>query len=121
MDWELITPNQEGDWINPRNAAFSGYIPIGSKKENEANKSYFIPLYSRGLATARDSWCYNFNKSELIQYIGDSINFYNSQVDDFSTAKSQNKNLVAEDFISYNSTKFSWARQQKKDINNLKK
>ncbi|MCD4677829.1 MAG: DEAD/DEAH box helicase family protein [Desulfobacula sp.] len=121
MDWDVITPNKEGDWINHRNTTFSEYIPLGDKNGDETDKSYFIPFYSRGLASSRDSWCYNSNKNKLIQNIQDSINFYNSQVDDFSKAKSQNRNLVVEDFISYDSTRFSWDRQQKKDINNLKK
>jgi len=121
IDWKIIIPNEKGDWTNPRNAVYSGYMPIGNKNGDETNKSYFIPFYSSGLKTARDSWCYNFNRGTLIEKIKDSINFYNSQVDDFSKVKVQNKNLVAEEFISYDSTRFSWARQQKKDINNQKK
>jgi predicted helicase len=121
MNWKIITPNKEGDWINMRKSSFSEYVPIGDKNGDEADESYFIPLYSGGLKTARDSWCYNFDKTKLTQNIVTSINYYNSQVDDFAKAKSQNRNLVAEDFISYDSIRFSWARQQKKDINNLKK
>jgi len=121
FEWEIIYPNDKGDWINPRNEIFGEYIPIGSKNDSEAPKSFFVSFYSSGLKTARDTWCYNFNKKELIQGIEDSINYYNFQVDDFSKAKAHNKSLIAEDFIPYDSTKFSWARQQKKDINNLKK
>lgn len=121
MDWEIITPNKEGDWINQRKTAFSGYIPIGDKKGSEKDRSYFYPFYSNGVKTNRDAWCYNSNRRELIQKITDSINFYNSQVDDFAHAKSQNKLLDAEHFIRYDSTRFSWDRQQKWDINNLKK
>ncbi|WAI01351.1 DEAD/DEAH box helicase [Methanogenium organophilum] len=121
MDWDILTPNKEGDWINQRNNAFNEYLSIGDKKGNDTNKSYFVPFYSRGLATSKDAWCYNSKKSELIQNIKETINFYNSQVDVFSLKKSQNKKLIAEDFICYDSTKFGWTREHKKDINQLKK
>ncbi len=120
FNWEMIKPNKEGDWINQRSISFNGFISIGDKDDNVC-RSYFIPKYSRGVATARDAWCYNSNRKLLVQNIADSINYYNSQVGSFSKAKTQNNNLVAEDFIPYDSKQFSWARQQKKDINSLKK
>ena len=120
FNWEMIKPNKEGDWINQRSTSFNGFISIGDKDDNVCS-SYFIPKYSRGVATARDAWCYNSNRKLLVQNIADSINYYNSQVGSFSKAKTQNSNLVAEDFIPYDSKQFSWARQQKKDINCLKK
>lgn len=121
MDWETINPNKEGDWIYLRNPIFCGYTPIGEKNGKDADKSFFLPIYSRGLATARDSWCYNFNKIRLIQNIKDSIDYYNAQIEDYSKAKLQNHDLSAEDHISYDSKRFSWAWQQLKDINDLKK
>lgn len=120
FDWKIVKPNKEGDWINQRNSSFSDFIPIGDK-DSEDSKTYFVPNYSRGIATARDAWCYNSHRTKLIQNIKSSIEYYNSQVDGFSIAKTQDNNLAAEDFITYNSTRFSWARQQKKDLGNLRK
>lgn len=120
FDWKIIKPNKEGDWINQRNISFSEFLPIGDK-DNKDLKSFFIPRYSRGVATSRDAWCFNSSKQILVENIQNSINFYNSQVDDFSKVKSQNKNLDVEKFIIYDSTKFSWDVQQKKDLNDRKK
>lgn len=121
FDWKIITPNKEGDWVNQRNTSFRDLISIGDKNGKEADKSYFVPVYSRGLETARDVWCYNSNRLKLLKNIENSINYYNSQVDAFLKVRSQNGKLDATDFISYDSSRFSWARRQKKDINNLKK
>ncbi len=117
FNWEIIHPNIEGDWINQRNTSFGKYIPIGDKKGDNVEKSFFLPFYSNGVKTNRDSWCYNSNKCKLVKNIKDSIKFYNSQVEGFTLAKSQNKFLKAENFINYDSTKFTWDYQQKKDIN----
>ena len=121
IKWENIEPNSNGDWIAKRNPLFSSFIPIGDKKGEEGDKSFFVPYYSGGLKSGRDTWCYNSSKDVMISNMKASVDYYNNQVDEFSEAKKKNKNLKSEDFISYDSTKFSWARQQKADINNLKK
>ena len=120
LEWKIITPNKEGDWINQRDASFSDFMTMGDKDDKACN-SFFVPKYSSGVKTARDSWCYNSNRERLVNNIESSINYYNEQVDNFSKVKSKNKNFTTEDFITYDSTRFSWARQQLKDINNLKK
>ena len=115
FNWEIITPNEAGDWINQRSASFSKFIPIGDKG-NKDGKSYFVPNYSSGVKTNRDAWCFNSNRDKLVQKIKESIDYYNSQVDGFSSAKSQTNDLTVEDFITYDSTRFSWDAQQRIDI-----
>ncbi|WP_342665773.1 type ISP restriction/modification enzyme [Methanomicrobium mobile] len=116
MKWDILKPNKEGDWINKRNPIFDMYIPIGDKKGKEELTSFFNPSYSLGLASGRDAWCYNSSKSQLVEKIKMSIDYYNSEVESFKVAKSKNSKLIAEDFVSYDSTKFSWAVQQRKDL-----
>ena len=116
MKWDILNPNRDGDWINKRNPIFDTFIPIGDKRGNDENKSFFVPYYSNGLKTNRDSWCYNSNKSQLVEKIKNSIDYFNEEVDSFKVAKSKNNQLKAEDFITFDSTKFSWDRQQKYDI-----
>ena len=59
-----IAPNEAGDWINQRDGLFESFIPLGDK-DNKSAKSVFLPFYSRGVATAKDCWCYNFSAVEL--------------------------------------------------------
>jgi predicted helicase len=108
FNWRVLTPNKEGDWINPRNTSFSEFTPIGDKTGKEAEKSYFMPVYSMGLQTARDAWCFNSSKTALLNNISNSIKYYNSQVEAFNVAKSE-KNIRVEDFIDFESGNFSWA------------
>ena len=63
--WETITPNSHYDWINQRSDAFAKFYPIGTKeaKAGRADNALFR-LYSRGLATSRDAYVYNFSRDD---------------------------------------------------------
>jgi len=61
-DWQAITPDRHDDWIGQRDAAFARLYPLGSKaaKAGRSDDAVF-GLYSRGLATSRDAYIYNFS------------------------------------------------------------
>lgn len=117
MEWEIIEPNKKGDWINQRGDEFDNLIPLSA---NKGVSNSVFNISSSGLATSRDYWCYNSSKELVRTNVSNSISFYNSQVRDYAVAKSKNQELSVEDFISYDSTKISWDRQQKKDISSGK-
>lgn len=60
LNWDVITPDKNNDWLNKRNDDFEKFIPIGDKKTGD--KAIFS-IYSRGITTGRDSWLYNFSKT----------------------------------------------------------
>ena len=74
-----IAPNQAGDWINQRDGLFETFIQIGSKEDKTA-KTFFVPYYSCGVKTQRDTWCYNYSKSALTDNMERTIQFYNSNL-----------------------------------------
>ncbi|MCZ0859711.1 DEAD/DEAH box helicase family protein [Methanocorpusculum sp. MG] len=121
MSLQILTPNEAGDWINLRSPIFDMYTPLGDKKGEMEDKAFFVPYYSGGLGTSRDSWCYNFSKENLMKNIQDSIDFYNSQVDKYATEKITNPKIDAKDVITYDSTRFSWSDGGKTDLERLKK
>ena len=63
-DWQTITPNRYYDWIDQRSDAFAEFYPLGTKeaKAGRADDAIFM-LYSRGLATSRDAYVYNFSRN----------------------------------------------------------
>ena len=67
-DWQAITPNRHHDWINQRNDAFTEFYPLGTKeaKAGKVDNAIFM-LYSRGLATNRDAYVYNFSRDTLLE------------------------------------------------------
>ena len=63
MNLVEITPNEKNDWINQRDGLFDSLIPIGDKDDKQ-NQTAFLPQYSCGVKTQRDTWCYNFSSEE---------------------------------------------------------
>ena len=62
-DWVEITPDEHHDWLNKRDPAFRTLLSLGSKEARAGRAGDAIfNLYSRGLATARDAYIYNFDR-----------------------------------------------------------
>lgn len=116
MKWEILNPNEHGDWIAHRNESFESFIELKSESENKLKNNSYFDFTSSGLATSRDSWCYNFSENLVDNNVNKSISFYNEQARIFIEEKILNPNLEVENFIDLDSTKISWDRQQKKDV-----
>ena len=102
IQWQMLSPNEHGDWLNQRNDAFSSFIPLEPEKKFDANTKSFFVAYSLGTATNRDAWVYNFSVSNLKKNIKKTIAYYNEQLDLFL----KNENTE----IQKNSTKGNWTR-----------
>ena len=102
MSLSSIAPNEAGDWINQRDGLFETFIPIGDKEE-KSQKTFFVPFYSCGVKTQRDTWCYNFCKEVLASSMRRTIDFYNEHIGKEPT---------------YSSTHINWTRAT---LNNLER
>lgn len=121
-EWEVIVPNEAADWINQRDEKYDTYQPIGDKKtKGKPNTPGVFQLYSRGLATSRDAWVYNFSARAVEENVRRMIEFYNSEVDRYQQADGAAKKIKVEDFIDFDSTQFSWDRVNKSDVARGKK
>lgn len=113
MDWTPVTPNEAGDWINQRNAAFAGYPPIGDKESSGA----IFSAYSGGLKTNRDAWVYNSSRTTVKRTARATVDFYNSEVDRYVESMAQTRGPVnVDDFINSDPTRISWNRADKNNI-----
>lgn len=113
--WQVLQPNEHGDWINQRDDAFGAFLAIGDKDDKQS-KTYFNPFYSRGLATDRDAWCYNSKQKKLTENITSFINFYNSQRVSFFEKRKIAPEIKIEDFVDFDSSKITWTRSLKNDF-----
>ena len=112
--WQIITPDVHNDWLNQRDDSFNEFISMGDKKEK--NSLAIFDNYSRGVATSRDAWAYNQSPKKLADNIKVSINFYNSEIKRYIEQPADIKIFKAQDFVKFDSTKFSWDRGNKKDL-----
>lgn len=109
MNWQILNPNEHGDWIKQRSDLFDTFIPLApDKKYNLKSQSFFV-LTSNGIGSSRDYWVYNFSKNKLEENISSTIKFYNSQVDEYELARDKNPKLKAKSFINRDVKKISWS------------
>ena len=77
MIWQTLIPNEHGDWLNQRADIFETFVPMGDKDDKLSKNTFFVPFYSNGLKTQRDTWCYNSSITVLEKNMRNSIDFYN--------------------------------------------
>jgi predicted helicase len=99
--WVNITPDEHGDWLNQRDDSFEEFLTIGDKKD--ATSTSLFDTYSRGIATARDAWCYNSSPLSLIKNLNITIQEYNRQLTLLDT-------IHDKDELIYDLNKISWNR-----------
>ena len=109
IDWQDITPDKYGDWINQRDDSFYQFLPIGNNKINDLNSVF--NLYSCGVTTSRDSWAYNFSKNLLGQNMQRMTQFYNQELKRLTNEKLNMKNI--DKFINLDEKKVKWSSSLK--------
>lgn len=78
IKWEKLVPDEHGDWVNHRTEGYEQYMPIGDKEtKGKANSTAMFGLFSIGVKTNRDVWCYNFSEKELLSNISTLVEAYN--------------------------------------------
>lgn len=102
IDWQSITPNKEGDWLNQRSEEFETWPVIGEKK---ANSTKIFDNISAGLQTNRDAWVYSFNKLQLEEQLLTFGHTYEQARSEFHKQEllgnGKGESLVA-DFLQFN-------------------
>ncbi|GAA8099144.1 hypothetical protein HpNP05_08270 [Helicobacter pylori] len=125
IDFETITPNDKGDWINQRNDGFEKLIPL---KRDKNSKSVF-DINSLGVVSGRDPWVYNFSPKILTQSVQNCIETYNADLKHFNERfreafKQRTKGVKSADRykhlndkeITTDKTKISWDRNLKNQL-----
>lgn len=117
MEWNEVTPNDHGDWINQRSEAF-GQLLAAAPGDGPS----VFGLATNGLKTNRDAWNYNSSRSRLDANVERMIEFYNSQVAAFETSHPnlagtlKQKAEVVKQLVDLDPKKFSWDRANFSDI-----
>jgi len=108
MPWQQIHPDKNGDWINKGNSVFDTFIQIGDK-DNKENRAVFFSIYSNGVSTSRDAWCYNSSTRKLESNVKHMLDFYNEQTEAFMEENRQNPAIKIKDFLNYDLQGISWS------------
>ena len=113
--WRQIIPDRYGDWINQRDKRFESFLRLGSK--TSVPETTLFSLYSLGVVTNRDAWCYNSSKIQLKENISRTIAFYNAEVQRWrNSSETDQKNFI----IRRDPKAFSWTRALETDLKRSK-
>jgi predicted helicase len=124
VGWQAVAPNAHGDWINQRSSDFTAWPVIGNKKPEPGDVRVF-GNYSLGLATGRDTWCYNFSPDALVGNVRRMIATYEAARPAFAQWRSGTGAVANEKavdtFLAENPqftalTNISWNRNAKQDL-----
>ncbi|WP_375674777.1 DEAD/DEAH box helicase [Bartonella sp. AP9QHHD] len=115
--WQMITPDEHGDWLNQRNNDFEKFLALGDKKGSDKR---LFENFSGGIQTSRDAWTYNSSREALAKNMSNMIAFYNSEVERFNAAylhsdRKARANAV-NDFVNTDSRKISWSSSLKEEL-----
>ena len=117
VDWQLVAPNNHGDWVSQRSDAFSGWPAIGGSDESGIA---LFAMHSGGLKTNRDAWCYGFSSDRVSANVRSMIAFYNSQVDGFAEHCTRHgildRKRYANAFIDADPTRIAWSDGLKNEL-----
>jgi len=117
-EWQAITPDEYGDWLNQRDESFYTHIAVGAKKKSGVS---IFENYSRGVMTNRDAWCFNSSSGKLQENINNFISFYNSQLLDFWEDKTKTTEDDVKSAVTVDLKKISWSVNLIRDFSRNKK
>lgn len=118
IDWQPITPNSHGDWVNQRSDDFATWPVLGEKK---GNSTKFFTTFSAGLKTGRDAWSYSSATAQLVENIETHVANYRQAQDllrneGFEESKRGVDALFAQHPELVDSTQGSWNVNLKQEL-----
>ena len=119
-DWREITPNPHHDWIDQRSEDFQRLYPLGSK-EVKAGKGEdtLFQLFSRGYATSRDAYLYNFSRESCAENARRAGEDYMNAVKALQVAEERVEYRVDETVLLH-SKNIRWDRELKNNLRRRK-
>ncbi|GAA8472250.1 DEAD/DEAH box helicase family protein [Helicobacter pylori] len=127
VEFETITPNEKGDWINQREDGFDKLIPL--KRDKKLQNPSVFDIDSLGVVSGRDPWVYNFSPNALMQNVKKCIETYNADLKRFNECfreafKQRTKGVKSGDLykqlndkeITTDKTKIAWVQNLKNQL-----
>lgn len=102
--WSTIEPDEKGNWLNQGEVDFDQFVPMPDKDKRGDG---IFPIYSAGMKTNRDLWCYDSSRTALATRIERSISFFNSLDESYSPSNDE--------------TDFKWCQKTLGDLASGKK
>ena len=117
-EWDLINPDEYGDWLNQRDDSFGEHIVLGDKRNKD--ELVLFENYSNGLKTQRDAWTYNSSQANMLDNMKRLIANYNAELARFNVAypnaDRKGRQAAINEFIDNDPTQISWTVNLKTEL-----
>ena len=99
VEWSIITPDKNNDWINQRDEKYSEFIPMDPEENG------IFQMKSLGVSTNRDVWVYGFSKEKVDENTTRMVENFNKELDrlKYDTNKDEKNSQLNSDptFVSW--------------------
>jgi predicted helicase len=129
VSWISIIPDEAHNWLTDgMSDDFRSLIPMGTKaRTDNDSESALFSVFSNGIKTNRDPWCYSFTKTGLernVQLLMDVFNTHSAKWRTIENQKQVRERLdskvpltqIIDEFVEYDATRISWSRDLKRDL-----
>ncbi|WP_455090912.1 DEAD/DEAH box helicase [Parascardovia denticolens] len=107
-EWELLSPDENGNWLDHGDEHFDKLIPMGvMRKGKKISSGLFNAVWSRGIATAKDPWVWEYDSKAVAENCKRLINNMNNEIKRVSGHP---------ELVEYDATKFTWNRETLKFV-----
>jgi predicted helicase len=111
VSWDTIVPNEQGDWINQRDAKYGVLTPLGSTSPPSGDP--VCELHSSGIKSNRDAWVYSFGADAVHANVERTIAAFNDQAKSFAAHARRHSDQkpadLVDDFVDRDPKRISWS------------
>ncbi|HEV2730927.1 MAG TPA: type ISP restriction/modification enzyme, partial [Terriglobales bacterium] len=105
--WSPLAPDAANRWLSEGSSqGFENFVSIEAIFEKQ----------SRGIATSRDAWAYNFNRDSVSENIQKTMAFYNDEVGRWQGRSASDPEPDIDKFVRCDDTSIGWSRDLKQDL-----
>lgn len=104
FDWETLSPDRHGDWLNQRDDSWYEFAPLGIEKKKEPKGIFEI--WTSGIKTNRDAWAFSYSKTKLSENMERLASTYNKEVDRW---EARSIDCAVDDFVCTDDREIKWS------------
>lgn len=112
-EWEIIEPDEHGDWLEKRDDSFSSFAPMGVQDGVKKTALGMFGYWGGGYKTQRDAYVYNYAKRTVTSSYRRMIDFYN---DELHRYQCEGDGITPAGFVEKDDTRISWSTAFFSDI-----
>ncbi|WP_195927303.1 DEAD/DEAH box helicase [Turicibacter sanguinis] len=101
VEWSIITPDKNNDWINQRDEKYSEFIPMDPEENG------IFQMKSLGVSTNRDVWVYGFSKEKVDENTTRMVENFNKELDRLKYVTNKDEKISQ---LNSDPTFVSWSR-----------